>query len=222
MDMLTATHAWFGHALLIDCRSLRVRPIAMPRPQPVAVLVADTGVRHDLAEGGYAERRQRCEDAARDLGLGSLRDADLGLLAGSPLQGPVRHAARHVICENERTLLAAGALATGGLETLGELMFDSHASLRDLLEVSCPELDAVIETAASLGGVIGARLTGAGFGGCAVILCRADAAARITAELKQRYAERFGNLMEKGIGAGGRTYSRFNLSGFGFRRCGWI
>lgn len=158
----------------------------MPPAERIATLIVDTGVRHDLADGGYAECRRRCDDAARGLGLGSLRDADLGLLAGSTLQGRVRNAARHVICENERTLLAAGALATGDLETLGELMFLSHASLRDLLEVSCPELDAAVEAAAGLrgaDGIIGARMTGAGFGGSVVALCRADGAEHLAGTL---------------------------------------
>ena len=200
MDMLTATLARPGHALLIDCRDPpRTRPIPMPPADDVTVLVADTTVRHDLTDGAYAECRRRCTDAAAALGVGSLRDVDAGGLAHAKLaeleDKPMR-AAQHVCRENQRVLLAAAALVTGDLDALGELMFDSHASLRDLLEVSCPELDTLVDIAAGLrgaaGGVIGARMTGGGFGGCVVILCRTDALAPVTAELQRRYTRRFG------------------------------
>jgi len=196
MDMLTATLARPGYAMLIDCRDPHARPIPMPPADDVTVLVADTTVRHDLADGAYAERRRRCFDAATGLGVSSLREADIGLLATAPLDDRSRRAAQHVCRENQRVLLVAAALFTGDLDVLGELMFDSHASLRDLLDVSCEQLDSLVEIASGLrgreGGVIGARMTGGGFGGCVVILCRTDALARVTAELQCRYAERFG------------------------------
>ncbi len=196
MDMLTATLARPGHAMLIDCRGPQTRPIPMPPADDVTVLVADTTVRHDLADGAYAERRRRCVDAATGLGVPSLREADIGLLTTALLDDRTRWAAQHVVRENQRVLLAAAALVTGDLDALGELMFDSHASLRDLLDVSCEQLDSLVEIAAGLRGsdrgVIGARMTGGGFGGCVVILCRTDALAPATAELQRRYAERFG------------------------------
>lgn len=194
MDMLVATLARPGHALLIDCRVPTTRPI--PMPDDLAVLVADTTIRHDLADGAYADRRRRCADAAAALGVGALRDADAGRLAEATLDDDATRAARHVIDENQRVLLAAAALATGDLDALGELMFDSHASLRDLLEVSCAELDTLVEIAAGLrgaaGGVIGARMTGGGFGGCVVVLCRPNALERVSAALQRGYGERFG------------------------------
>ena len=195
MDLLTATMARPGHALLIDCRSLDVRAIPLPAAEQVAILLADTTVRHDLADGAYAERRRRCADAAAGLGVGSLRDADLDMVSGSTLAEIEQRAARHVICENQRVLRSAAALVTGDLELLGELMFDSHGSLRDLLDVSCPELDALVEIAAGLrgdGGVFGARMTGGGFGGCVVLVCRADAVHRVRDRLATGYAKQFG------------------------------
>jgi len=197
MDMLTATMARPGHALLIDCRAPQTpRPIPMPPADEVTVLVADTTLRHDLADGAYAERRRRCRDAATGLGVQSLRDAQISLPAMAALDDRTRRAAQHVCRENQRVLLAAAALVTGDLDALGELMFDSHASLRDLLDVSCEQLDSLVEIAGGMrgadGGVIGARMTGGGFGGCVVILCRTRALAGVRAELQRRYAERFG------------------------------
>ena len=195
MDMLVATLARPGEALLIDCRSLRAVPIPLPPSESFSVLVADTSERHDLADGAYADRRRLCAEAAEGLGVASLRDAETGMLAGSNLGLRAQAAARHVICENQRVLLMAAAMVTQDMEAVGELMFDSHASLRDLLEVSSPRLDALVEIAQGLrgdGGVIGARMTGGGFGGCAVILCRTDAVDRVTAQLESGYARRFG------------------------------
>ncbi len=196
MDMLIATLARPGQALLIDCRNLRTVPIPLPPSGSFAVLVADTTERHHLADGAYADCRRLCAEAAAGLGVASLRDAETGMLARSSLRSRARAAARHVICENQRVLLVAAALVTHDMETVGELMFDSHASLRDLLEVSCPPLDTLVEIALGLrgdGGVTGARMTGGGFGGCAVVLCRADAVSRVTAELQAGYARRFGS-----------------------------
>ncbi|MCH7799832.1 MAG: galactokinase, partial [Planctomycetes bacterium] len=137
----------------------------------------------------------RCAHAAAGRGVGSLRDGDLDMVSGSTLAEIEQRAARHVICENQRVLRSAAALVTGDLELLGELMFDSHGSLRDLLDVSCPELDALVEIAAGLrgdGGVFGARMTGGGFGGCVVLVCRADAVHRVRDRLATGYAKQFG------------------------------
>jgi galactokinase len=195
MDMFVATHAEAGRALLIDCRSLEARPIPLPPAEQVSILIADTTVRRALSGSAYADRRRTCAEAAGRLGVASLRDAHAGRSDQAALDDEQWRCARHVVDENQRTLLAAAALTTGDLEALGELMFDSHASLRHLYRVSCPQLDALVEAAAALrgeGGVIGARLTGAGFGGCAVVMCRADAAPSVSSELERRFKERFG------------------------------
>jgi galactokinase len=193
MDMYIATHAEPGKALLIDCRSMEARPIPLG---DVSILIADTTVRRELADSAYAERRQACAQAAEKLGVPALRDARVSQLTGAGLDDEQGRCVRHVVDENQRTLLAAAALTTGDLEALGELMFESHASLRDLYRVSCPELDALVEEAAALrgdGGVIGARMTGGGFGGCVVVACRPDTAESVSGELERRFSERFGH-----------------------------
>jgi galactokinase len=197
MDMLIATTAQDGCAMLIDCRSNMAQPVPLPSNDDAVILVVDTGVRHALASSDYADRRHTCESAARKLGVPSLRDATLTMLASHALTDLERRRSSHVITENTRTLLAASALLQNELETLGALMFESHRSLRDLFEVSCPELDAIVDAAAELrgnaaDGVLGARMTGGGFGGCAIVLCRAgashDAATRIANMMKSRLA----------------------------------
>jgi len=155
MDQLVSVLGVEGHALLIDCRSLEVTPIPVPD-----VVVVESGVQRSLAESAYAERRAECEAVARRLGLAALRDATLDQVAGEPR-------ARHVVSENARVLAAADALRAGDLAALGRLMLESHASLRDDYEVSTPELDAIVDELVAAGAA-GARLTGAGFGGCVV------------------------------------------------------
>jgi galactokinase len=196
MDMFVATHAEAGKALLIDCRSMEATAIPLPSAQEISILIADTTVRRELAESAYVDRRRTCAEAAKRLGMASLREAQAGLSAQANLGDEQWRLARHVVDENQRTLLAAAALTTGDLDTLGELMFDSHASLRDLYRVSRPELDALVEAAAVLrgdGGVIGARMTGGGFGGCVVVVCRAGAVGNVSQELDRRFAKRFGH-----------------------------
>jgi len=160
MDQLVSLLAQPRSALMIDCRSLEVE--AVPIPERVVVAAVHCGLPRELRSSEYAGRRAACEATARRLGLRSLRDAQLGQVEGDPF-------ARHVVTENERVLDAARALAAGDLAALGPLFAASHASLRDDFRVSTPELDALVE--ALLGaGAIGARLTGAGFGGCVVAL----------------------------------------------------
>jgi len=189
MDQLAATCSRPGHALLIDCRSLAM--VHVPVPDRLAVVIVDTGIRRALADGRFAEVLRRAEAAAAALGVACLREADLE--AASRLDGPLRSVAEHVITEQERTLLAAAALKTGDLDALGALLLAAHASARDRLAVSCPELDAVVEHAAALRneGVYGARLTGAGFGGCAVVLCEREAATAVTDAIRSRFAATF-------------------------------
>jgi len=182
MDPFVSRFAEAGHALLLDCRSLEGR--AVPVPDRVRLVICNSGVRHALASGEYNARRAQCEDGVRALaelnpGIRALRDATLATLEQSRGRIPPVVFARchHVVCENQRTLEAAAALERHDLATLGRLMAASHASLRDEYEVSCRELDALVEAASPLDGVFGARMTGAGFGGCTVNLVRADAVA---------------------------------------------
>ena len=169
MDQLASLAGRRDHALLIDCRSLDVEPI--PIPTALAVLVVHSGVSRGLAGSAYAERRRSCEAIAARLGLSALRDASPEQVAGEPR-------ARHVVSENARVLHAARALRAGELAALGPLLLESHASLRDDFEVSTPELDALVEALVDAGAA-GARLTGAGFGGCVVALAERDRAEQI-------------------------------------------
>jgi galactokinase len=184
MDQLISAAGEQGHALLIDCRSLETR--AVPLPADASVVVLDTATRRGLVDSAYNERRAQCEAAARYFGVRALRDVDLASFAarGGGLDPVTRRRAQHVVTENARTLAAADALATGDLRTVGALMNESHASLRDAFEVSRAELDVMVAIAREQPGCYGARMTGAGFGGCAVALvdvAHAEAFARVVA-----------------------------------------
>ena len=166
MDQLISACGVAGHALLIDCRDLSTQPL--PLPPGMCIVVLDTGVRRGLVDSAYNDRHSQCAAAARACGVPALRDAMLPQLA--PLDAVTLRRARHVISENARTLAAADTLRCGDSQQLGKLMNQSHASLRDDFEVSCPELNAIVECARAEPGCLGARMTGAGFGGCAIAL----------------------------------------------------
>jgi galactokinase len=172
MDQLAAAAGVAGHALLIDCSTLTVEPV--PLPAGVEVVVVDSGVRRALAGSAYAQRRAECEAAAHALGipLCEATPADVARLPDAVL----RRRARHVVSENERVRALVGAFAAVDHTLMGVILNESHASLRDDFDVSTPELDALVARLTRTPGVIGARLTGAGFGGCAVALVHADAA----------------------------------------------
>ena len=198
MDQLASVLGRAGHALFIDCRSLETRALPVPSDR-AAVLVFDSGVRHEHSSGEYNVRRAQCEQAverlaARRPGLRALRDVgpdDLPRHA-SDLPEPLLRRARHVITEIARTQQAAVALSAGDLARFGALMYASHASLRDDYEVSVAELDALVEDASAAPGVLGARMTGGGFGGCAIALVERprvqDAGAAIAAAFAKRFA----------------------------------
>ena len=177
MDQLTSLAGKHNHALLIDCRSFEIEPIRLP-PR-LAVLILHSGMSRSLIDSDYAERRESCESMAALLGLSALRDATPQQVADEPR-------ARHVVSENARVLEAAAALAAGNVAALGPLLNESHRSLRDDFEVSTPELDALAEALVQAGAV-GARLTGAGFGGCVVGLAGRDVADKIVETAAGRY-----------------------------------
>jgi galactokinase len=176
MDQLTSVLGEERHALLIDCRSLEVTPVALP--DELAVVVCDSGVPRRLAESAYAERRAACEAAAARLGLRSLRDATADEVRDDPR-------ARHVVAENARVLAAAAALGGPDLDALGRLMLESHASLRDDYEVSTPELDLLVDELVAAGAA-GARLTGAGFGGCVVAVVERERVGALLERVRRR------------------------------------
>jgi len=165
MDQLTSAAGRAGHALLIDCSTCSIRPIA--RPEGADIVAVHSGQSRRVAGSAYAERKADCDRAARF--VGPLRDATRADLTQIP-DPRTRHRARHVITENERVLAFAQAWADGDMVVAGELMDVSHASLRDDFEVSSPVLDSLVDRLRQTPGVFGARLTGAGFGGCAVAL----------------------------------------------------
>jgi galactokinase len=176
MDQLISAAGAEAHALLIDCRTLETRLV--PLPNDVSVVVLDTGTRRGLVASAYNERRAQCEQAARFFGVDALRDVDLSAFAEreNELDATTRQRARHVITENARTIQGAALLAQGDARAFGKLMDESHVSLRYDFEVSRPELDAMVAIARRHNACFGARLTGAGFGGCAVALVERAAA----------------------------------------------
>ena len=170
MDQLISAAGEEGHALLIDFQSITWE--AVPLPADKAVVVCDTGKRRGLADSAYNERRAQCEEGARRLGVPSLRALDVVTFEARALELPplLRRRVRHVVHENARTERAAVALRAGDPALFGRLMNESHASLRDLYEVSSEELDLMAAVAQAQPGCWGARMTGGGFGGCAVAL----------------------------------------------------
>jgi galactokinase len=173
MDQLTSACGAQGHALLIDCAELRIEQL--PLPAQCAVVVLDTGTRRRLVQSAYNELREQCAAAARACGAPSLRRVDLPTLETQApnLDERIYRRARHVITENRRTRAAADALRSGDGRALGRLMDASHRSLREDFAVSCPALDEMVACGRRHGACWGARLTGAGFGGCVVALVRA-------------------------------------------------
>lgn len=170
MDQMASAMGVDGHALLIDCRSLEATPI--PVPGGVSIMIMDTAKQRGLVDSEYATRRAQCEEAARVLGVPALRDATREQVeaAREQLGDLLYRRARHIVTENLRTQATAMALRSGGLKTAGQAMRESHASLRDDYEVSCRELDIMSDLANAQPGCYGARMTGGGFGGCAVAL----------------------------------------------------
>jgi galactokinase len=192
MDQLASALGVRDHALLIDCRSEEVTPV--PLPSDAAVVIADSGVKHELAGSAYNARRAESEEAARLLGARTLRDVSIAQFAarGKKLPDVLRRRARHVVGENARVLAAVDAFRRKDLAGAGALMNDSHDALRDDYEVSSPELNLLVDTARTVRGVFGARMTGGGFGGSIVALVRREAIAPLTASLESAYAARFG------------------------------
>jgi galactokinase len=192
MDQFASACGVENKLLLLDCRSLEWKTI--PLPEDVSIVIADTTVRRKLTSGEYNKRRFACEEAVRLLKqdlreIQSLRDVSLeefNRFAGK-LPEEVYKRARHVVEEIERSQQAESLLEAGDIRQFGELMNQCHVSLRDLYEVSCPELDVMVSVAQSLEGCYGARLTGAGFGGCTVNLVARERADTFAEELAKGY-----------------------------------
>jgi galactokinase len=197
MDQLVVAAARDGSAILIDCRSLDTRDV--PLPDGLAVVIFESGVKRELASSAYNDRRAACERVVdvlrtRHPGVLALRDADLTMLesARSASTDEDYRRARHVIEENARPAALEAALSAGDLAAAGRTMLDSHASLRDLYEVSTPELDALVEAATAVPGCYGARLTGAGFGGCVIAMADRGVVDALIRRVADGYRERCG------------------------------
>jgi len=196
MDQFISALGREGHLLLLDCRTRTTELVPMNDPS-VALLIINTNVKHELSGGEYADRRTQCEEAARNLGVESLRDVTaVQLEAGkSKMSETVYRRARHVIGEIGRTVHAAGSVRQSDWPVVGQLMYASHAALRDDYEVSCEELDVVVKIAEAIGeqgGVYGCRMTGGGFGGCCVALVKASAVEDISKKITADYKARTG------------------------------
>jgi len=193
MDQLISAAGQADHALLIDCRSLQTESV--PFPPGVAVVVLDTATRRGLVDSAYNERRSQCESAAEFFQVPALRDVPLELFAqvGNDLDDVTERRARHVVTENDRTLQAVEAMRRGEVAALGVLMNKSHESLRDDYEVSSDALNAMVECAQAHAACHGARMTGAGFGGCAVALIDAAAADDFVESTAKAYQEQTGH-----------------------------
>lgn len=192
MDQMISAAGVAGHALLIDCRSLESK--AAPLPRQTAIVVLDTGTRRGLVDSAYNARRSQCEAAAGFFGVRALRDVTLAQLAEAKgrLDDLTYRRGHHVISENDRVMAAAAAMAEDDPRALGELLDASHASLRDDFEVSSPALDAIVRHAQAHPACYGARMTGAGFGGCAVALVQEAKVDGFVTEVSAAYAAETG------------------------------
>lgn len=194
MDQLVSARAKSGKAMLLDCRSLDVVHADMPKG--VAVMIVHSGIDRGLVDGEYNARRNQCEDAAEHYGVAALRDLDLaGLDAGKHGLDPIAYLrARHVVSENERTILAADALQNADLVQLGKLMADSHISMRDDFAITTPEIDRLVALLqAAIGKNGGARMTGGGFGGAVVSLMSESIVTEVREHLDRNYNTPSGN-----------------------------
>jgi galactokinase len=187
MDQLISACGRAGRVTLLDCRDLTQTSLELPKD--VRVVVLDTGTRRELRTSAYNERRQECEDAARGFGVGSLRDLSKEDLDSPPttMSESTLNRARHIVEENQRTLDAAQSVADEDPEELGRLITLSHASLRDKFGVSSIALDAMVDAALASPGCLGARMTGAGFAGCAIALVEEDQLEPFVRATESRY-----------------------------------
>ena len=192
MDQFISSLGQANQALLIDCRSLEYQLV--PLPAGAGIVVVNSGVRRALVDSAYNERRAQCEEGARILGVKALRDVSVEMLNSriAELSEVVARRCRHIVTENQRVLDSVDALKKGDLVTFGKLMNASHQSMRDWYEISVPQLDALADIQQHVEGCYGARLTGAGFGGCTVALVEQSAVPKLVETVKSEYPQRTG------------------------------
>jgi galactokinase len=188
MDQLISARGEAGHALLIDCRSLATQSVAMP--DGIAVVIVNSNVQRGLVGSEYNTRRRQCEEAARFFGVKALRDVNLSTYEAkaSGLDPVVARRARHIITDSQRAVDLAAALPAGDMRRIGQLMADSHASMRDDFEITCPQVDALVEIIKDvIGSAGGVRMTGGGFGGCVVALVPDRLVVSVRVTVNERY-----------------------------------
>ncbi|WP_055490293.1 galactokinase [Streptomyces sp. TP-A0356] len=190
MDQMASACCTEGHALHLDCRDLSIRQVPFDlASQGLALLVVDTRVKHALGDGAYAERREGCEEGARQLGVSHLRDVayeDLDASLARLSDERVRRYVRHVVSDDHRVERVISLLDAGQVRAIGPVLTQGHVSLRDDLRISCPELDLVVDTA-NASGALGARMTGGGFGGSAIVLAEASDTDTITKAIEEAF-----------------------------------
>ena len=193
MDQFSSVLCESDHVLLLDCRDQSFQQIPFSNPD-IVVLIINSEVKHELSGGEYAQRRSQCEVALEKLGAKSYRDVTLQQVQEkkAELDPVVFNRAHHVVTEIARTVKTAEAMKKNAWQTVGELMYASHASLRDDFEVSCKELDVLVDIAGKTDGVIGARMTGGGFGGCIVALVQGNKADSISDSICREYEAQTG------------------------------
>jgi len=198
MDQYVSALGTSDHGLLIDCRSLKAQPIPL-QSSNFAIVICESKVGHELAVSEYNKRRSECERGVEllhqfDPDFNSLRDVSANMFEklAPHLPEPIRRRVKHVVTENERTLAAAEAFKKGDITKVGELMYLSHKSLKDDFEVSCRELDLLVDIAKSIDGTYGARMTGGGFGGCTVNLVQLELVNHFSRTISRQYREQTG------------------------------
>ena len=206
LDQVTSLFATRDHAVFFDCRSLEVERV--PVPPEARFVIVQSGVRHALSDGAYNERRAECEEAARVLGVGKLREATMQLIdeakRNGRLQGAPLLRAKHVVGENTRVAAAVEALRAGDLAKVGQLMNESHESSRTLFENSCEELDFLSTEARTIPDCLGARLTGGGFGGAVLALVQCGTEDDFVKSISERVSRAWGRVPQTLVtGAGG-------------------
>jgi galactokinase len=190
MDQYISVFGQEQAAVKIDCRSLTHELVRLP--DDVSILAVNSMVKHELGQSAYRIRVEECAMAADALRVASLRDATIAQLESTPMPNVVMRRARHIITENARVQLFVNACSRGDLDRMGQLFYESHVSMQHDYEISCEEVDFLVQSAKGIDGVYGARMTGGGFGGCTVNLVRPDAVERFSNQITGLYEERFG------------------------------
>ena len=189
MDQYISVFGENDAAVKIDCRSLTHELVQLP--DNVAILAVNSMVKHELGQSAYRVRVEECAMAADALRVPSLRDANIAQLETTPMPNVIMRRARHIITENARVQLFVNAAARRDLDRMGQLFYQSHVSMQHDYEITCEEIDFLVQSAKGIEGVFGARMTGGGFGGCTVNLLRPDAVERFSVQIRSLYEERY-------------------------------